>query len=236
MEEEIDVRDLISIILRRWKWIIGFTLVATITAAVGSFLIPPTYEATVTILYPQLVPMDYSSLVRNTKIEGQVIDTLGETLSPSESIPGSLIENVRISSDKDRGLIKVIVQSGSPQNAAKIANAWAELGVQRIAMEGAQVSERLLDVAEQNWREAEDEMAKEVALAIYKKIAYEIEEEKIKAQAQAKEAQVVSPAVPPRGPIEPRKTQNVLVAGALGLLVGIFGALALEYFEAGKPH
>jgi len=46
VEEEIDLREYIEVILRRWKWIGGITLVAVVTAAIVSFfVIAPVYEA-----------------------------------------------------------------------------------------------------------------------------------------------------------------------------------------------
>jgi len=39
MEEEIDLREYINVIVRRWKWIVGITLAAVVTAGIVSFLV-----------------------------------------------------------------------------------------------------------------------------------------------------------------------------------------------------
>ena len=57
MEEEIDLRAYVLVLLKYWKWIIGTTGAAAVVALVVSFLLPPTYEATalVAIKAPQYV-------------------------------------------------------------------------------------------------------------------------------------------------------------------------------------
>ncbi|RLC98999.1 MAG: hypothetical protein DRI77_03815, partial [Chloroflexi bacterium] len=46
MEEEIDLRVYVEVLVRNWKWIAGLALVAAVVAFVASSFIPPTYEAT----------------------------------------------------------------------------------------------------------------------------------------------------------------------------------------------
>ena len=112
MEEEIDLREYINVIVRRWKWIAGITLVAVITAAVVSFLIlPPIYEAKAGVVivksksevtfepkYRTLTEEELGSvgidvnarrkaleaLVRSSSVALEVIDKLGSSLEPEE--------------------------------------------------------------------------------------------------------------------------------------------------------
>jgi uncharacterized protein involved in exopolysaccharide biosynthesis len=49
VEDEIDLRDFFNIFIRRWKWIVSLTIVAALVAAVASFMVTPTYEATATL-------------------------------------------------------------------------------------------------------------------------------------------------------------------------------------------
>jgi len=46
IEEEIDLREYVLILLKYWKWIAGLTLIAAVVALIVSLLLPPTYEAT----------------------------------------------------------------------------------------------------------------------------------------------------------------------------------------------
>ena len=46
MEEEIDLREYVEVLIRYWKWIVRAALAAAVVALVVSLLLPPTYEAT----------------------------------------------------------------------------------------------------------------------------------------------------------------------------------------------
>jgi uncharacterized protein involved in exopolysaccharide biosynthesis len=41
------------------------------------------------------------------------------------------------------------------------------------------------------------------------------------------------PAIEPEKPVSPRKKLNIAIAGVLGVMIGVFGAFAAEYFEGG---
>ncbi|HEX7593197.1 MAG TPA: Wzz/FepE/Etk N-terminal domain-containing protein [Anaerolineae bacterium] len=60
MEDEIDLRAYLDVLLRRWKWIVGVTLVAALVAGVVSLLMPPTYESTASVfVQPQVLVLPY---------------------------------------------------------------------------------------------------------------------------------------------------------------------------------
>jgi succinoglycan biosynthesis transport protein ExoP len=50
---------------------------------------------------------------------------------------------------------------------------------------------------------------------------------------EAREARIITPAVPPNSPSSPKKTQWILVAAVLGLLLGIGAAAAIESLNTG---
>lgn len=50
MEDEIDLREYIDVLIRHWKAIVALTVIAAIVAGVVSFLLPPTYEARATLV------------------------------------------------------------------------------------------------------------------------------------------------------------------------------------------
>ena len=45
---------------------------------------------------------------------------------------------------------------------------------------------------------------------------------------------VIDPAIEPNAPIKPNRKLNILIAGVLGLFVGIFVAFFLEFWQKGK--
>ena len=70
-----------------------------------------------------------------------------------------------------------------------------------------------------------------VAQEIYSMLAKRYEEARISEVMQPTDAQVVNPAVAPRGHIRPRRTLNVAIAGMLGLFLGLGAAFALEFMN-----
>ena len=70
-----------------------------------------------------------------------------------------------------------------------------------------------------------------VAQEIYIMLAKRHEEARINEVMQPTDVQVVEVAVAPDKPIKPKKTQNVLIAGILGLFIGTGVSFALEYMN-----
>lgn len=152
MEEEIDLREYLDVIVRRWKWIAGITLVAVVTAAVVSFLIlPPIYEAKAGVVivksksevtfepkYRTLTEEELGSvgidanarrkaleaLMRSSSVAAEVIDKLGSSLGPEQREVKSLLDMVETESNGD--LIGITVKGEDPSKIAAIANAWGE--------------------------------------------------------------------------------------------------------------
>jgi uncharacterized protein involved in exopolysaccharide biosynthesis len=152
MEEEIDLREYINVIVRRWKWILGITLVAVVTAAIVSFLVlAPVYEAKAGVVivksksevvfepkYRTLTEEELGSvgidinarrkaleaLVKSSSVASEVIATLGSTLAPEERDVNTLLEIVETESDGD--LISIKIKEEDPKKITAIANAWGE--------------------------------------------------------------------------------------------------------------
>ena len=145
MEEEIDLREYINVIVRRWKWIAGITLAAVVTAAVVSFfLLAPVYEAKAGVVivksrseiafepkYRTLTEEDIASrrkaleaLVRSSSVAAEVIAKLGSTLDPEEREVQALLDIVETESNGD--LISIKVKGKNPRKIVTIASAWGE--------------------------------------------------------------------------------------------------------------
>ena len=145
MEEEIDLREYINVIVRRWKWILGITLVAVVVAAVVSFfLLTPVYEAKAAVVivksrseiafepkYRTLTEEDIASrrkaleaLIKSSSVAAEVIDRLGSTLRPEEREVEALSAMVETESNGD--LISIKVKGENPGEIVAIANAWGE--------------------------------------------------------------------------------------------------------------
>jgi capsular polysaccharide biosynthesis protein len=153
VEEEIDLREYLDVIIRRWKWIVAITLVAVITATIVSFfLMAPVYEAKAGVVilkskseitfepkYRTLTEEELAgagvdiasrrkaleALVENSSLAVEVIAELRPTLDPEEREVEGLLDMVKAETTGD--LIEIVVRSTDPRKAADIANAWGEV-------------------------------------------------------------------------------------------------------------
>jgi len=164
VEEEIDLREYLDVIIKRWKWIVAATVVAVVTAAIVSFfLIAPVYEATATLLVTEspLIPRSLETkvmepLLNSTEVEAQVVEALQNVLSPSEQEPGSLVTRIKVVQEeggKSR-VFRVSARASDPQKAAQIASTWAEVGAE-VLREAQVPTDEELKIAEQGLRAAE---------------------------------------------------------------------------------
>jgi uncharacterized protein involved in exopolysaccharide biosynthesis len=151
MEDEIDLREYIDVIRRRWRLIVGVTLVAVIAAGGVSFLLPPTYEAASIVLItepryqmefePRFETVEgwqpaYNAFPELAASDG-VLQTVVEAYRPS---PAAGIEDWRLNalkkmteatSEGDPSLVKLKVSCRAAEDAAGIANVWADEVVER---------------------------------------------------------------------------------------------------------
>jgi succinoglycan biosynthesis transport protein ExoP len=145
MEEEIDLRAYIEVLLRYWMWIVGLAVAAAVVAFVVTSLMPRTYEASSVVFVTQpryQIQFD----PRFDTQEGVPAYKAFPTLATSDSILQSVVENyvpstesgidewnlstlqgmVEATSEGDPSLVVLKVRSQSAKDAAAIANLWAD--------------------------------------------------------------------------------------------------------------
>jgi len=148
MEEEIDLRAYVAVLLRNWMWIVGLAAVAAVAALGVSFLISPTYEATALVAitepryvmrfdprfetvnniqpvykaYPELATSD---ALLQSLLAG--LDPLPQDVETSQDLRGML----EAEGGTDPSMVRLVVRSREPQEAARVANVWAGLFVAR---------------------------------------------------------------------------------------------------------
>lgn len=152
MEDEIDLREYLDVLIKRWKWIVGLTLVAALAAAaVSFFVLEPVYEASALVLItspryqlrfdPRLETVSdietaskaYPSLAMSDDLLDQVVNALDpEDLAGNERKLQVLRGKVRASAGADPSLLQLKASNGDPETAAHIANVWAEQYVEYV--------------------------------------------------------------------------------------------------------
>jgi len=150
VEEEIDLREYVAVLIRHWKWIAALAILAAVVAFVVSLLMPPTYEAEAAIAVvrvrtdvtftSQMVTLSEDELANramdvnarrtalvalatSNDVAVQVLDEIGDRLEPDERNVLDLLATVEASNEGD--LISIKVRHGDPNTAAATANAWA---------------------------------------------------------------------------------------------------------------
>jgi uncharacterized protein involved in exopolysaccharide biosynthesis len=171
MEEEIDLRAYILVLLKYWKWILGITVAAAAVALTVSFLLPPTYEATalVAVQAPQPVvnldprlqvlvlsqPPQPASRAYLELAEGDgVLEALFSRLSPRPAEIQTLRDlrgMVKARAGTDPSVVRLTVRARDPQEAARIANLWAEAFVAH--------ANRVYGAGEEDLRQLEGQLA-----------------------------------------------------------------------------
>ena len=85
-------------------------------------------------------------------------------------------------------------------------------------------------------QEARLQTAKDMARDTYVALSRKVTEARIAAQDTTGDVRLANRAAPPKDEVSPRKWLNVAVAGALGLIVGVLAAFAIEYWQRGQPE
>ena len=150
MEEEIDLRTYIEVLLRHWKWIAVLTLILAVIAFVITSLQPATYRTSAVVIVTQpryRMEFDprfatsqnwtpaykaFPTLATSDDILQDVVDAYAPLLEAGIDNwrIGALSGMVEASSGGDPSLLLLKVDSRSPQDAAGIANIWGDIVVQ----------------------------------------------------------------------------------------------------------
>jgi succinoglycan biosynthesis transport protein ExoP len=148
VEDDIDLRQYVQVVTRRWLWVVGATVVAAVVAFVVSSLLPPTYEARALAAMTEpryaLVFVSGFETLQDVEVPSQAFPELAtsdalleDLLAELEPRPEGIetIEDLRqvlaARLGSDPSVVRLIVRQGEPEVAAVIANAWADLFVTR---------------------------------------------------------------------------------------------------------
>lgn len=145
MEEEIDLRVYVEVLLRYWMWIVGLAVGAAVIGLIVSLLLPPTYQASAVVLVtesryqmrfdPRFGTEEntpayraFPTLATSDGILGQVLEDYDPPpqVDPEAWTLAGLSGMVEASSGGDPSLVVLGATSQFPQMAADVANVWAD--------------------------------------------------------------------------------------------------------------
>ena len=166
-----DLRDYLDVLIRQWKLLLAMPILAIAAAALISFVVKPTYEATATIALapttlsiptanqvppyylmvdsPRRLPIAYTptyyvALLKSAEVVNAVAPQTSVSISPNGS---------------DKSLLEITAASDNPNVAAQTANAWAQAGAARIQQILLPSSDEV-DAAQKKLEAAEQALAK----------------------------------------------------------------------------
>ena len=90
------------------------------------------------------------------------------------------------------------------------------------------------ELAKEKLTQSRLEREYDTAKGVYDVLSQKSEEVKIAVATESGTVKIASLAYEPRAPIKPNKKLNILIAGVLGLFVGIFASFFLEFWQKGK--
>jgi len=264
-EKEVDLRDYINMVKKRWKIILIIFLVFTTTSGVVSFLLPKTYEASAMVGIGRMrdkLLEEPSTIIEIFKTK-PILEKVAEELNvpPTQEKLGELTSKIKMK--EKSGLLEIKGRGVTPEEAMKLVN-----GVVRVLLNRhEEIFERAKIILEEYLASSKErlaEMEKEIDMLQkkidelkttdseakatvargymeslersrdrYEQLQLELRTKKMEESSGTEGTQLVIPTVIPEKPIGPKKKQNILIAGILGLFVGFVSAAIVEYFE--KP-
>ena len=146
MEEEIDLREYIEVILKHWRLIIGLSLLTAIIAFLVNSFLPPVYEAEAKmIILKSSIDISFEPSIRDSNQEGNnigndrqtllnlvksvdvataVLEKAGALLKPEGQNVLKLLNKVNTANDGN--IITINVRDQNPEIAAQLADIWAQ--------------------------------------------------------------------------------------------------------------
>ncbi|MFZ5920187.1 MAG: Wzz/FepE/Etk N-terminal domain-containing protein [Chloroflexota bacterium] len=142
---EIDLRIYILAILKKWKWLAGFAVLAAIIAFAFASLLPKTYTATsVVVTQPSKFAISFDDSIQNNRQTppykaildlANSTEILRQTFDASDLAANRTMtfaafkEQVRAKTGSDQSWITLSVSMSDPALAADLANSWAKFVV-----------------------------------------------------------------------------------------------------------
>lgn len=230
--EEIDLMDYVKVILKRKRQILNVFLIVVIVVGVFGWLSPKVYKIDTSLEIGKIgneIVEEPSQVVE--KIEGDVYGILvREKLGISEKdYPEIQVEN-----PEKTNLIKISIESAEAQKSQNILEGINNL----ILTEHQGELEKKKSKIQENIKEIQEELTLLETEKVYSDegiAQLQIELLKLKELINnAESSRIVKMPTLSERPVRPKFLLNIVIAGALGLFLGVFWAFSQEWWEKNK--
>ena len=155
---------------------------------------------------------------------------LQRNLANAQYIRAQLSRRADIARELYGGLVR---SSSAVQLAAlKAERGYAEAEIRRLK---ARLERVQADLAREQYRRIQLARAVDTSRELYGVLVRRMEEMRVASLMQTGSVRIVSPATKPQAPVAPRKVLNILLAGILGLMGGVFIAFFQEFLAPREP-
>ena len=256
---ELTLRDYFRVIVRR-SWIVLAAIIATTAPAVALSLRQDSiYEANADMLIgPAPGETVFGSGQQPINADRQIQNEI--SVLESDAVYARVKHNLGLQDDppgvsgsgfSDADVITVSVESGDPQTAATLANAYVnayidvkrEQSVNGMVAAGTQLQSKIVDLQKQidaldtqiNASTADDDSGREAgrrALVDQQAVFRQrIDQLQVDAALSAGNAQLIRPAFAPIKPIKPTPERTAALAAVVGLLLGLGAAFLVDHLD-----
>lgn len=146
LEQEIEIRELMAIIVKRWRLVVLLLIVAVITSTVVSFFVlPPIYESSTTLLVGK--PVEGVQIIyQDIQLNRQLVKTYEQIIKSSTVVNGLIsdlhlditteqfLHKIEVRQVGNTEIIAISVQDPSPEHAAFLANGVARAFLRHVAV------------------------------------------------------------------------------------------------------
>ncbi len=238
-------------VVRRWKWVIFPAVIVAIAISAGISIVQDTlYQGTARVL---LQPREGEALFDAPSGQplnpARTLETeldLVKHLPPPDDVAGERprIAGVAATADENTDIIKVNVRSPDRQLAARAANAYANAyiesrrlrTVEGLQAVGRQLEGKVVDLEVQInalGRPASgiSDPLRESLVERQSALKEKLDEVQVEASVTTGGTQLAAPAEVPTSPVQPQPLRNGVLAGALGLGLGLGCAFLFDQLD-----
>jgi polysaccharide biosynthesis transport protein len=225
---------------RRARLILGIALAAAVLAFVVSSLLPDKYDASSDVLFRQPAqtpkvnvnePQEVSSepeRIAATNLALASLDQVAFRVAKkieTDKSPEELRDSVTIQPKGQADVVTITARADSPEEAAEIANAFANQVVAVRKQSAKAKIEQVVDAI----RTQLDEVP--MTPAVSERLGTRVSQLEVQARLETGDAEVVEQALPPESPASPKPLRNAVIGFLLGLILGVVLALLLRRFD-----
>jgi len=237
-----ELRDYLRVIWRR-KAVIAVSVMVVVGASlISSFLQTPIYAATAEILIePRVVesPFDPNSGLRSSanSVENEKRVLTGKAVQDAVQKEIGGAPGISTGTVSGTDVISVTAESTVPQQAATIANAYSKAyidfrrkqAVDDLLAASKEIQAKITDLQKQI--DAAPPAQKENLVDQQALFKQKLDQFQVDVALKSGGATLITPAVAPVEPVRPTPIRSGILAGALGLMMGVAVAYLIEYLD-----